>query len=138
MQTNSITHTERLSKDNYKRPSKTKTEELSKEDIEKLLQNYEKKDIQNIPLNSHVRYFKVENGKKLFRYGGFLVNNNDMDKYVILSNGKKTWTVQVKETIFFKKLSQKDIDQKKDDEIAKLKSFIVKQQHHIKKLTNNT
>ena len=45
-----------ISQDNYKKPKVTKRQQLTKEDIIKLLENYEEvEDISDVPLNTHVR-----------------------------------------------------------------------------------
>lgn len=121
----------------YKRPKTTYQEKLSLDDISEKLQGYEQvHDIAEVPLNTHIRYFvKQKDGTQTFRTGGFLSNKQNADKFVMLSNGKQGWSVQVKGTVFFKKMSQKDeiaaihaqykkkLDEK-DEVIAKLKKYI--------------
>jgi hypothetical protein len=94
----------------YKRPKKTYQDQLSADEITKKLQGYEKVDnMAEVPLNTHIRYFKIEpDGTQVFRTGGFLYNKRNPEEYIMLSNGKNTWSVQVKDTVFFKKMSQKD------------------------------
>lgn len=94
----------------YKRPKVTYQEKLSGDEIAEKLQGYEKVDnIADVPLNTHIRYFKKQpDGTQVFRTGGFLHNKQNADVYVMLSNGKSIWSVQVKDTIFFKKLSHND------------------------------
>ena len=94
----------------YKRPKTTYQEKLSREQIEDKLQGYEKvDDISEVPLNTHIRYFiEQKDGSQLFRTGGFLQNKQNPEKYIMLSNGKNVWSVQVANTVFFKKMSQKD------------------------------
>lgn len=90
----------------YARPKVTHTEKLSGDEIAEKLEGYEKVDnIAEVGINTHLRYFTTTNGEQLFRMGGFLHNKNNADTYVVLTNGKNTWSVQVKGTIFFKKLS---------------------------------
>ncbi|XWV26635.1 hypothetical protein QJ857_gp0426 [Tupanvirus soda lake] len=121
----------------YKRPKKTFQETLSADEISKLLQGYEKVDeIADVPLNTHIRYFKTNpDGSQTFRTGGFLHNKQNPEKFVMLSNGKQIWSVQTKGTVFFKKMSQKDeiaaihaLYKKKlaekDETISKLKKYI--------------
>ncbi|XWV25667.1 hypothetical protein QJ856_gp0086 [Tupanvirus deep ocean] len=121
----------------YKRPKKTFQETLSADEISKLLQGYEKvDDIAEVPLNTHLRYFKTNaDGSQTFRTGGFLHNKQNPETFVMLSNGKQIWSVQTKGTVFFKKMSQKDeiaalhaLYKKKlaekDEVINKLKKYI--------------
>ncbi len=121
----------------YKRPNITYQEKLTPEEISKKLDGYEKvDDIADVPLNTHIRYFIIqEDGTEIFRTGGFLHNKTNAEKYVMVSNGKNIWSVQVANTIFFRKMSQKEeiaairqqYDTKlkeKDQIIDKLKKFI--------------
>ena len=90
----------RLGNDDYKRPKKTLTDKLSAEEIKNKLEDYiEVEDISKVPLNSHLRYFtekydeKKKKSSKVFRLGGFLVNKNNYDKYVVLSNVPDTGVI---------------------------------------------
>lgn len=121
----------------YKRPKKTMQEQLTAEEIAEKLQGYERvDDINEVPINTHLRYFTTEkDGTQVFRMGGFLQNKQNADKYVYLSNGKISWSVQTDKTIFFRKLSHtEEIDAlhrhykkklaEKDIQIEKFKRFI--------------
>jgi hypothetical protein len=100
--------TKRLTRDsNYSRPKKTYQDNLSPDEIKKKLEEYKKiNDITKVDLNTHLRYFIIDKtGNKQFRLGGFL-NKIDKDlKYVILSNGKFSWSVQIDDSIFFQKVT---------------------------------
>jgi len=104
----------KLGSDDYKRPKHTATEKLSNEQIQKLLEDYTKvENINNVPVGTHLRYFSIdENNNKKFRRGGLLHNNKGLPDYVILSNGKQTWSVQVKNTIFYKKMTLVELKNK--------------------------
>ncbi len=121
----------------YQRPKTTYQEKLSAEEIESKLEGYQKvENIAEVPLNTHIRYFTINpDGTQVFRTGGFLHNKQNADTYIMLSNGKNSWSVQVNNSIFFRKLSQKDeIDaihasykqklEEKDRTIEKLKRYI--------------
>jgi hypothetical protein len=77
---------------------------LTEEDIKSKLKNY--KRIRNIPElkdvkpSTWVKYFNTD--KKLFRVGGVLTNNGYPD-FFILKNpyNKKSWSVQLKDNVFF-------------------------------------
>lgn len=121
---------------NYIRPEITYQEKLTVEEISKKLEGYEKvENISEVPLNTHIRYFTIQDGKKIFRTGGFLHNKNSADTFVMLTNGKSTWSVQVNTSIFFRKLSHNDeiealhehykkIIEEKDKKIEKLEKNI--------------
>ncbi len=115
----------RLTKDtNYKKVGKTFQESLSPNEIKEKLENYKRvDDIDNIALNTHIRYFTNDKktGKKHFRLGGFLTK---LDKdYIVLSNGQLSWSVQKNSSIFFAKISNnispKEIE-KYDEKIQSL------------------
>lgn len=109
----------RLTNDEYKKPPITFTESLAREDIKNLLEDYEQiEDISKITKGTHLRYFiKEKNGEYKFRMGGILTVNNNIPKYVILSNGKKSWSVQIKDTIFFNKKSIEKIKKEIEEEM---------------------
>ena len=116
--------TTRITKDGYKRPKRTQQDKMSPDDIKKALENYIQVDeISQVPLKSHLRYFTVNltTGKKLFRLGGFLSNKDNSDKYVVLSNGKITWSVDTTKSVFFKKMSLDEVREEYEDEIKKLR-----------------
>lgn len=139
----------RLGDDSYKRPKKTLTDKLTAEEIKEKLEDYiEVEDISKVPLNTHIRYFKEEindKGKKTkaFRMGGFLVNKNNYDKYVILSNvpdtgvinnNKKTWSVNTKTSIFYRKQTLEEIKEEMHDEIDELNDEIETLKKELKKV----
>ena len=141
----------RLGNDGYKRPKKTFTDKLSAEEIKDKLEDYvEVEDIGKVPLNSHMRYFtekydeKKKKNIKVFRLGGFLVNKNNYDKYVILSNvpdtgvinnNKKTWSVNTQKSIFYRKQTIDEIKEDYKDELEELYDEVDNLKKQIKKLT---
>jgi len=140
----------RLGDDSYKRPKKTLTDKLSAEEIKEKLEDYiEVEDISKVPLNTHIRYFTEKEDKdkkkkiKVFRLGGFLVNKNNYDKYVILSNvpdtgvinaNKKTWSVNTKTSIFYRKQNLDEIKDQYQDELDELYDEVDNLKKQIKKL----
>lgn len=130
--------TKRLSRDTgYNRAKKTYQEKLSPDDIEAKLEEYIKvDDISKVPLNAHVRYFTYnpKTKKKEFRLGGFLNRKDDPDKYVVLSNGNLSWSVQTQDTLFFKKMSIKELKEEYEEQIEKLTDENAKLKKYAKKL----
>ncbi len=111
--------TKRLSSDTeYKRTGKSMQQSLSPDEIKEKLKEYTPIDtIDEAPINSHIRYFTIDSkGKKQFRLGGFLTKI-DTD-YVVLSNGKLSWSVQKKNSIFFKKMSYDELKEELIDKIS--------------------
>ena len=129
---------------------KTLTDKLTAQEIKEKLEDYlEVEDISSVPLNTHLRYFtekydeKKKKSSKVFRLGGFLVNKNRYEEYVILSsipdNGtisgqKKTWSVNTKKSIFYRKLQFEEIKEQLQDEVEELNEEVEKLKKQVKKL----
>lgn len=134
---------QKLNNDKYDRPNQTYTDKLTVEEIESKLEDYTKvEDIYKVPLGTHLRYFCDQEGKKVFRTGGVLLKADGLPNYVILSNGTKSWSVQVKDAIFFRKMTLKEIKEsytnrieELEQEVLKLKNLLVQKGSKIK--TNN-
>jgi hypothetical protein len=119
-------------KDNYKRPEITYTDKLSKSQIKELLIDYERvkdiKDLEKIPPGTHLRYFEMKNKELKFRTGGVLTVNSGLPDYIILSNGKLSWSVQVATCIFFRRVTIKQIREEYDKLLFKNDATIKGQQ----------
>jgi hypothetical protein len=110
-------------KNNYERPATTFTDQLSAEQIKERLEDYSKvDDIYKVPLGVHLRYFINKDGQMLFRMGGQLHKNTGLPDYVILSNGASQWSVQVKNTIFWRKMTSNEIKEDYQTSLETLKS----------------
>ena len=120
------TFKKKLNKDTYVRPKLTFTDKLTKEGIEDLLEDYlQVDDIGKVPLGTHIRYFSTEkDGTKKFRTGGILQVTTGLPKYVILSNGTNTWSVQTQGTTFFKKMNITEIKNEYEAIITELEKKI--------------
>ncbi len=146
------TRTIRLNKSLYTRPNQTITDTLQNPDAykEKLKGYTEVKDVDYVSINTHVRYFvyDLDENRWKFRTGGLLKRKHQ--KYVVLSNGKYTWSVQreitnvntgdVWETKFFKILSKQELteialerQQEEIDRLRKENQHLVSQIHAINK-----
>ena len=140
----------RLNKSLYTRPNQTITDTLQDPDAykQKLKGYTEVTDIDFVTVNTHVRYFvyDLSDNRWKFRTGGLLKRKHQ--KYVVLSNGKYTWSVQreinnsqtgdVWETKFFKILSKQELTdialERQQDEIDKLRKeneHLLSQLHSI-------
>uniref|UniRef100_A0A6C0M0Z9 Uncharacterized protein n=1 Tax=viral metagenome TaxID=1070528 RepID=A0A6C0M0Z9_9ZZZZ len=133
--------TVRLSNDGYQRPKNTMQERLSEAEIQEKLEDYvEVEEISKVPLNSHIRYFitdvdqKTGEKKRKFRMGGILTNKDHADKFIILSNGKVSWSVQVNKATFYKKLTLQEIKDGHQEVVAQYKEKIREQRREIHKL----
>lgn len=87
---------------------------MSDDDIKDKLKEYTiVDDITKVDIGTHLRYFSIDDkGNKLFRLGGFLNKVNFKDGYIVLGNNKITWSVQIKTSEFYKKMSYNEIKQK--------------------------
>ena len=130
----------RISKDDYKRPKHTIQDKMTEEEIEEKLEDYiEIEDIFKVPLNSHIRYYTLIPGKdgeikKAFRLGGQLKNKDNADKYIILSNGKVTWTVQMETSILYRKMTIEEIKEDYENIIKDLEESNLQLKKDNKKL----
>jgi len=86
--------TQRLTKTEYDRPSTTITDTLQNDEaMLKKLEGYEEVDmLERVEFNTHVRYITLKDGLPRFCLGGLL--KRVFADYVVLSNGKLTWSVQ--------------------------------------------
>ena len=140
--------TKRLARDkNYIKKGKSYQESLNNEEIKKLEEYKQVTDISKVGLNTHLRYFtkNIKTGKQMFRLGGFLSKVNLTQGYVVLNNGNLSWSVQLKNSIFFEKMSfidfkrqlKKAYDKKYRNKILKLQTEKDKLKKGLKKLKKN-
>ena len=108
--------TKRLTKDDEKTKNSIQ-KNLSPDEIKEKLEEYKRvENIDTVALNAHLRYFSTDkSGNKNFRLGGFLTKIDKDKGYMILSNGNVSWSVQLKDSIFFQKMTFKDLK----DELSK-------------------
>ena len=128
----------RFTNDNYKRPKKTIQDKLTPEEIEEKLEDYiEVDNIQDVSLNTHLRYFSIitdkKKTKKVFRLGGFLINKNNYENFVVLSNGTNRWSVQTKKSIFYRKQTLKEIKENYEEKIEELSDKVKKLKKELRK-----
>jgi predicted RNase H-like nuclease (RuvC/YqgF family) len=143
----------RLGNDDYVKPKKTKQDKLTPTEIKEMLEDYiEVEDISKVPLNTHLRYFsekkneKTKKIEKVFRMGGFLVNKNNYDKYVILAtapntgvinSNAKTWSANTQTSKFYRKLSYAEMKEQYEEEIEDLQEQIALLKKENKKLKSD-
>ena len=138
--------TKRLSRDTqYNKTKKSYQESLSPDEIKQKLEEYKMiDDIKEVSLNSHIRYFTInpKTGDNQFRLGGFVTKIED--EYIILSNNNISWSVQIKDTVFFIKMSFNDmkeelikkINKKNENEMNALKEENKKLKATLKQVKN--
>jgi len=99
-----------LSYKEYKKSKKEK-KKLTQDEIEKQLDDYiEVKDLNTVPMGAHIKYFKKDNiGDDKYRVGGFLMHKKGLPSYIVLTNGKINWSVQVDDNKFYRRLTMDEV-----------------------------
>lgn len=127
--------TTRITKDKFKKTGNTVQDNLTQEDIDILLEEYNEIDnIYQLKPGIHVRYYttltnKQNIEKKLFRMGGTIVKVDFEKKYIVLSNQKITWSVQLNDkNIIYKKMTTEEIKEFYENELNSVET----EQQHIK------
>ena len=117
----------KLTKDNEKTKNSIQ-KNLSPDEIKEKLEEYKiVDDMSKVGLNAHLRYFAVDkNGEKNFRLGGFLTKIDNDKGYCILSNGQLSWSVQINNSIFFQKMTFKELKEELTENIGKEYKDLVK------------
>ena len=136
--------TKRLSRDtNYKPTGTTYTQKLSEVEIQKKLEDYvrvKKEDVPSIPLNTHIRYFSInpKTGEKQFRMGGMLTKHDPNNQYIVCSNGTLSWSVQIANSIFYKKMTNNEykehIQTEVQDSVQDQLEVLIKENRELKKV----
>jgi len=136
--------TKRLSRDtNYKPTGTTYTQQLSEVEIQKKLEDYvrvKKEDVPSIPLNTHIRYFSInpKTGEKQFRMGGMLTKHDPNNQYIVCSNGTLSWSVQIANSIFYKKMTNNEykehIQTEVQDSVQDQLESLIKENRELKKV----
>jgi len=136
--------TRRLSRDkSYKPPENTYQSTLSDVDIAKKLEDYSRvktSEIFKIPLGTHIRYFTInpKTGEKQFRLGGTLTKFGDNNEYIVCSNGTFSWSVQLSNSIIYKKLSISELKETTKNlaisDTKKEMADLVKENKELKKM----
>jgi len=99
---------------NYIKPEYTHQDMLTAQDIENKLKGYKKvEDINTVPYNTHIRYFiKDSNNNNKFRLGGKYELKDPHNRYIKLSNGDLSWSVQLNNSILYSKMSEEEAENK--------------------------
>lgn len=115
--------TKRLSVDkNYKRPEQTYQDKLTNAEIKEKLKEYKKvENIKFVSIGTHIRYFAIDpkTKERVFRLGGNLNKIDPEGRYVILSNGSATWSVQIPNTLFYQKMTEAEFKEELKKELKK-------------------
>lgn len=128
----------RISQDGYIKEGNSVQENLTKEDIELLLEDYnEVIDITELKPTLEVRYFTTIKNKKLFRMGGTIIKVDLEKKYIVLTNGKITWSVQLNDkTTLYRKMTLAEVKEFYENEINNIETNVNKYKQIIEKLKN--
>jgi len=131
----------KLSEDNYVKPTVTASELLDPDEIQRRLRNYEaveKTSVGSIVPASRIQYFELlPDGKYRYKPGGSVVYNG-YPAYLVLTNGKRNWSVQLENHLIYREIDiekvRRDFEEvlaEKDKKIEHLKSLIEKQKKTI-------
>jgi hypothetical protein len=131
--------TQRLSRTSNKPTGESYQSTLTDEEIAKKLEDYvrvKKDDVSKIPLGTHVRYFTInpQNGGKQFRLGGTLTKFGENGQYFVCSNGTYSWSVQINNSIIYKKISINEIKENAADDVKKQMEDIIEENKKLKKM----
>ena len=116
------------SKKEYKRPESTITDsKQTNEKMEEMLHDYVRigekygnyQSIDDVPLQSHVRYVTLKDRKPRFCLGGFI--KKIYPEYVVLTNNKVSWSVQK----YHWKSSDTDSEDDRDSETGEKQPLFV-------------
>lgn len=123
--------TQKISRTQYQRPANTYQDNLTKQQIKEQLKDYkEVDDITMLSVGCHVRYFS----KKLFRLGGTINKIDPEYRFIILTNGTVSWSVQIKDTKFWKKLTDTEIKEEMKEELKEeIRKEIISEENDNKK-----
>jgi hypothetical protein len=133
----------RLSEVRYRKTGNEVQSNLTQEDINLLLEEYEEVNDVTTELKTgiHIRYYSLVKDKKkrgelkrMFRLGGTIIKIDPEFKYVVLTNGKLSWCVQLDNTIIYKKMSIKDIKNFYENELDDKDNIIKQKDKKIDKL----
>jgi hypothetical protein len=114
--------TKKIARTNYQRPVQTYQDNLTKLQIKEQLKDYKEiNDITMLSIGCHVRYFSTDpkTKKKLFRLGGSINKIDPEYRFIILTNGTISWSVQIANTSFWKKLTESEYKEELKEEIRK-------------------
>jgi hypothetical protein len=112
----------RLNKNNNNNKENTFQSKLTSNQIKDYLKDYKiVTDINKVNISTHIRYFCIDPITKIkkFRLGGILTKFGDNREYIILSNGASSWSVQLKNTIFYQKMTECELKEELKEELKK-------------------
>ena len=123
----------------YVKSEKSFQELLSKEDIDILLENYELVNSKyEIKVGLLVRYYSLINKdnetQELFRMGGTVIKTDFEKDYVVLTNGKVNWSVQINNATFYKKLTIEELKKNYENDIENMDIKLNKYKNYIDKI----
>lgn len=123
--------------DNYIKGDYTLTDLLNKNEIIVLLKDYKRcKNIKDLPIGTHIRYFIKTDNEWKFRIGGDLLNNAD-DRYIVLNSGIKKWCVQLNNSKIYYKMNPDELELYNNKIIKKQQKYINDLSENIYKKLNN-
>ena len=130
----------KISEDGFKKSINTIQDNLTQEDINILLEEYNQiESIIDLKEGIHIRYYTLikKNGsvQQVFRMGGTIIKIDLKKNYAVLSNGKITWSIQLNDNIIiYKKMTIDEVKQFYENELDNKEIEVNKYKLQIEKL----
>jgi hypothetical protein len=125
-----------IKNDNYKKKGNTIQDNLTPEDIEILLEEYEQ-IVSNDELKEgiHIRYYTIIKKKQVFRMGGTIIKLDLEKNYIVVTNGNVNWSVQLnQDTIIYRKMTIEEVKSFYENELDNKDMELTKYKTNIEKL----
>jgi hypothetical protein len=127
-----------IKNDTYQKNGNTVQDNLTQEDIELLLEEYEQiASFDELKEGMHIRYYTTIKKKQVFRMGGTIIKL-DLDKnFAVVTNGHVNWSVQLNSnTIIYRKMTTEEVKQFYENELDNKEMELKKCRSNIEKLKN--
>jgi hypothetical protein len=85
-------------------------------------EDYKKvENIKNVSIGTHCRYFTIDSKtkQKVFRLGGNLNKIDPEGRFVVLTNGTLSWSVQIPNSTFYQKMTEIEVKDEMKKELKK-------------------
>jgi len=125
-----------IKNDNYKKNGNTVQDNLTPEDIELLLEEYEQiASVDELKEGMHIRYYTIVKKKQVFRMGGTIIKLDLEKKFAVVTNGRVNWSLQLNPTtIIYRKMSTEEVKAFYENELDNKEMELNKYRTNIEKL----
>jgi hypothetical protein len=125
-----------IKNDGYKKNGNTVQDNLTPEDIELLLEEYEQiASFDELKEGMHIRYYTTIKKKQVFRLGGTIIKIDLEKKFAVVTNGHVNWSVQLNpSTIIYRKMTTEEVKAFYENELDNKEMEIKKYKTNMDKL----